>query len=123
MKKVLPYIALHVVILIYSLSGICSKTAASKEFLSFEWMLFYGLVLLILAFYAIVWQQILKKLPLNVAYANKAITVVWGMLLGCMIFGETVNVPRIIGGVLILAGIILMSPAGKSEDKEKKDNE
>ena len=123
MKKVLPYIALHVVILIYSLSGICSKTAASKEFLSFEWMLFYGLVLLILAFYAIVWQQILKKLPLNVAYANKAITVVWGMLLGCMIFGETVNVPRIIGGVLILAGIILMSPSRTSEDKEKKDNE
>ncbi len=123
MKKVLPYIALHVVILIYSFSGICSKTAASKDFLSFEWLLFYGLVLLILAFYAIVWQQILKKLPLNVAYANKAITVIWGMLLGCIVFGETVNVPRIIGGVLILAGIILMSPAGKSKDREKKGNE
>ena len=123
MKKVLPYIALHVVILIYSFSGICSKTAASKDFLSFEWLLFYGLVLLILAFYAIVWQQILKKLPLNVAYANKAITVIWGMLLGCIVFNETVNVPRIIGGVLILAGIILMSPAGKSKDREKKGNE
>ena len=123
MKKVLPYIALHVVILIYSFSGICSKTAASKDFLSFEWLLFYGLVLLILAFYAIVWQQILKKLPLNVAYANKAITVIWGMLLGCIVFGETVNVPRIIGGILILAGIILMSPAGKSKDREKKGNE
>lgn len=123
MKKVLPYIALHVVILIYSFSGICSKTAASKDFLSFEWLLFYGLVLLILAFYAIVWQQILKKLPLNVAYANKAITVIWGMLLGCIVFGETVNVPRIIGGVMILAGIILMSPAGKSKDREKKGNE
>ena len=123
MKKVLPYIALHVIILIYSFSGICSKTAASKDFLSFEWLLFYGLVLLILAFYAIVWQQILKKLPLNVAYANKAITVIWGMLLGCIVFGETVNVPRIIGGVLILAGIILMSPAGKSKDREKKGNE
>ena len=123
MKKVLPYIALHVVILIYSFSGICSKTAASKDFLSFEWLLFYGLVLLILAFYAIVWQQILKKLPLNVAYANKAITVIWGMLLGCIVFNETVNVPRIIGGILILAGIILMSPAGKSKDREKKGNE
>lgn len=123
MKKVLPYIALHVVILIYSFSGICSKTAASKDFLSFEWLLFYGLVLLILAFYAIVWQQILKKLPLNVAYANKAITVIWGMLLGCIVFDETVNVPRIIGGVLILAGIILMSPSRTSKDREKKGNE
>lgn len=123
MKKVLPYIVLHAIILIYSLGGICSKTAASKEFMSFEWILFYGLLMIILAFYAIAWQQILKKLPLNIAYANKAITVIWGMLWGCIAFGESLSIPGIIGGALILAGIILMSPPDKNGDKEKKSNE
>lgn len=123
MKKVLPYIVLHAIILIYSLGGICSKTAASKEFMSFEWILFYGLLMIILAFYAIAWQQILKKLPLNIAYANKAITVIWGMLWGCTAFGESLSIPGIIGGALILAGIILMSPPDKNGDKEKKSNE
>ena len=75
MKKAIPYIVLHLIILIYSLGGICSKTAASKDFLSFEWILFYGLVLLSLGIYAVLWQQVLKKVNLNVAYASKAVTL------------------------------------------------
>ena len=32
--------------------------------------------------YAFGWQQVIKHLPLTTAYANKAVTVVWGILLG-----------------------------------------
>lgn len=122
MKKFLPYILLHSIIFIYSLGGICSKTAASKEFLSLEWILLYGLLMLSLAIYAVMWQQILKKIPLNTAYSNKSVTVVWGMVWGITIFGESINAANIIGAVLILCGIILMV-TGESRDKEDSKNE
>ena len=40
MKKVLPYVMLHAIFLIYSLAGVISKTAAGKNFLSFEWIVY-----------------------------------------------------------------------------------
>ncbi|MBP3854448.1 MAG: EamA family transporter [Ruminiclostridium sp.] len=122
MKKVLPYIILHTIVFIYSLGSICSKAAASKDFLSFDWILLYGLVLLSLAVYAILWQQVLKKVPLNTAYANKSVTVIWGMIWGVTVFRETLTPANIIGAVLILAGIILMVTGGKSSDGAVSEN-
>ena len=115
MKKIFPYILLHVIILIYSLGSICSKMAASKEFLSFEWIVLYGLVILSLGVYAILWQQILKKVQLNIAYASKAVTLIWGSLWGVLIFNETLTLTNIIGGVIVLAGVILMVTGGEKK--------
>lgn len=112
MKKLLPYIVLQMIILIYSLGGICSKMASSKDFLSFEWIFFYGLVLLALGIYAILWQQVLKKVNLNVAYASKAVTLIWGSIWGVVIFHETISWNNILGGVIVLAGVILMVTGG-----------
>ena len=39
--------------------------------------------------------------------ANKAITVVWGILLGLAVFGEAVTPRQIIGAVIIICGIVL----------------
>ena len=39
-------------------------------------------MLLALVTYAAGWQQVIKHLPLTTAYANKAVTVVWGILAG-----------------------------------------
>lgn len=122
MKKIAPYILLHVIIMIFSIAGVCSKTAASKEFLSPGWLLFYGLVLLIMAVYALAWQQVLKRMPLNVAYPNKAAAVIWGMIWGVTMFGETINIGGLIGAGLILAGIVLMS-TGSSGDAKETHNE
>ena len=47
----------------------------------------YGGMLAALVVYAFGWQQVIKHLPLTTAYANKAITVVWGILLGFLLFG------------------------------------
>lgn len=52
---------LHLLFLIYSLGGICSKLAAQSEFLSPRFILLYGAVLLDMAVYALLWQQLLKK--------------------------------------------------------------
>ncbi len=115
MKKLKPYLILNLILLFYSLGGICSKTASGKPFLSFEFILFYGLVLFILAVYALLWQQIIKKIPLNIAYANRAVTLVWGMVWGAVIFKEHISLANIIGAAIVLAGVLLMVTGGEKE--------
>lgn len=117
MKKIKPYIMLHLLLMLYSFSGIFSKTASGKEFLSFEWCFNYGMVIVIMGVYALLWQQVLKQLPLNVAFSNKAVTLVWGMLWGVLIFKETLTVMNIIGALIVLAGVILMV----SDEGEKNE--
>lgn len=86
----------------------CSKTAAAQEMFSFKFFLFYGLVLFLLFVYALAWQRILKYMPLTIAYANKGITIIWGMVWGALLFHEAITVKTIIGGAIILAGIYMV---------------
>ena len=73
--------------------------------------MWYFAVLLIMAVYAVIWQQILKKLPLTVAYANKPVSLIWGMVWGTLIFKETITWNMILGAVIIFAGIYLVVTA------------
>lgn len=82
--------------------------AGKSEFLSIRFFFFYGLVLMNLFVYAIVWQQILKKLPLVTAFANKAVTVIWGMLWGMLIFKEKITGWNVLGAAIIMVGIFLV---------------
>lgn len=109
--KVQTYILLHLILLIYSLGEICSKYAGQAELFSQRFFLFYGLVLLDLVVYALMWQQILKKLPLITAYANKAIIIIWGLVFGMLFFKETITVQKIIGAVIIMAGVVMVVKA------------
>ena len=111
-RKLSVFLLLHGLLLIYSLGSLCSKWAAQSEFLSFRFFLFYGLVLLSLAVYALGWQQVLKRLPLVTAYASKAVTVVWSLLWGLLFFGETVTLQKAVGVVVIMAGIVLVVREG-----------
>ncbi len=106
--KLKMYIELHILLFIYSLGAVCSKYAAQSEFLSAEFLFFYGLVLVVLAVYAILWQQILRKLPLVTAYASKAVTVIWGLMWGLILFQETINMWKVIGAVIIVSGIYMV---------------
>lgn len=115
MKKVKPYIILHLILLLNSVGGIFSKNAAAQPFMSFEFCLYYGLLIVILGVYAILWQQVLKLLPLNVAYANKAVIIIWGLLWGALFFNETISVNNIIGAAIVLFGVILMVGDGEKK--------
>ena len=119
MKHIRTFAVLHGIVFLYSVSELVMKLASAQPFLSFKWCALYALVILILGVYAIVWQQILKKLPLNVAYANKSLTLAWGMLLGVVAFDETVTLTKVIGAAVVLLGVILM--VGGSSGKEKED--
>ena len=105
MKKIKDYVFLHILILLFSFSSVCSKLASGYDFLSFKFCLFYGLAILILGVYAILWQQVLKKFTLTTAFLNKAVTVVWGIVLGFLILGEGITLNMIIGAIIVLIGV------------------
>ena len=89
------FLALQLSLLFSSLSGVASKMAAKQPFLS-------------MVGYAFVWQQILHYLPLTFAYANKGVSLVWGMIWGALFFQEKITWNMILGAVVIFFGIYLV---------------
>ncbi len=100
-------IALHALLALYSLSSICGKLAAGFDFLSLGFILCYGGMIGVLGIYAIGWQQIIKRVPLTFAYANRAVTVVWGIIWGALFFHEGISPLKLLGAAIVLAGVVL----------------
>lgn len=113
-----PLIYLHILLIIYSLGGISSKLAGAQKFLSFKFCMYYGIVLLILFVYALLWQQILKKLPLVTVFANKAVVVIWGIVWGAVFFDERITLLKLIGAMVIIFGVYLV--VSSDEDREEE---
>lgn len=109
------YLILHLFLMFYSTSGIISKLAAGTSFMSISFIFLYGAEILILAFYAIGWQQFIKRMPLSVAYANKAVTVVWGCIWGILVFHEHLTPGKAVGALLVLCGVALYGYADGRE--------
>ena len=114
-KAAITLLALHLLLMVYSVSGILSKTAAKSETFSWPWLILMGGVFFILAVYALGWQQIIKRLPLTTAFANKAITVVWGIVWGALFFDEAVSLGKLLGAALIIGGVVLFVKADEKE--------
>lgn len=116
-KSNIPYfILMHIAFLIYSCYALCGKFASTQEFLSRNFILLYGAVLFIMCVYAVLWQQVLKKISLSVASANKSVTIIWGIVFGKIVFDEQIKLNMIIGAIIILIGIfILLTEKEKAE--------
>lgn len=102
------YFFLHCVLLIYSINGIFSKHAAMSDVFSTKFFFYYGLVILNLIIYAVLWQQILRKIPLSAAFSNKSVIIIWGMIWGALFFKERISMQMIIGGVIICIGVYIV---------------
>ena len=105
------FAVLQLMILLNSLGGICSKLAGREVFLSARFILLYGGLLMILFVYAIGWQQIIKRMPLTTAYANKAVGIFWTILWGVMLFNEKLTFRMIIGVFVVLCGVMIVVKA------------
>lgn len=116
--KIKVLFALHVMLMIYSMSGICSKLAAEQSFLSLRFCIYYLIIIMLLGLYAIGWQQIIKRLPLTTAFANKAVTVVWGIIWGAIFFEESITLAKIIGAIMVIIGVIIYARAEEGENNE-----
>lgn len=116
-------VALHVMLAVYSLSSVCAKLASGFEFLSPGFVACYGGMIALLGVYAIGWQQVIKLLPLTYAYANKAVTVLWGIVWGVLLFHEQVSPLKLLGALIVLAGVVLFSLAERGERGEKDEGD
>ena len=112
MKKQLKWgniLMLQAVFLVYSISSVVSKLASGRELFSVEFLLLYGLDILVLGIYALLWQQVIKKFELSVAYANKSVYLIWGQLWAVAIFREHLSFMNIVGLMLVFAGVVVVS--------------
>lgn len=107
-SRVKKYAFLYSLFLIYSLFSVLAKFAGRYPLLSWPAILLYGACFFIIGVYAVLWQQVLKRMPLTIAYPNRAVTIPLGMLWGALLFGETVKWNMILGTAVILLGIVLM---------------
>ncbi len=115
-------IILQAIIALYSLSTVMSKFAAEEDFLSFKFILFYGIEIVILGVYAILWQQIIKKFDISVASANKAMAVLWSMLWAILFFHDNITINNVIGIVIIIIGTFIVNSDNREEAKAVVDN-
>ena len=108
-SKFKTYAMIHACYLLYSTAFVSAKFAGAYPIFSFRAITLYGLCFLLLGFFALVWQQILKQVLLTIASANRAVTIIYGMFWGVVLFGETISVAMIIGAALIMSGVIMMA--------------
>ncbi len=63
----------------------------------------------VLGTYAILWQQLIKKFELSIAYANKAMTLLWSLLWSVLFFDGTISIAKLLGIFLVIAGTIVLN--------------
>lgn len=102
-------LGLQIIVAIYTLSGVLSKFAAAQEFMSWPFILLYGGEIAILGIYALLWQQIIKRMDLSIAYANRAIALLWSMLWAVLFFRESISIQNIAGVLIVIAGTIIVN--------------
>ena len=93
---------------VYSASGVFSKIASKHDFLSFPYLLCLGGVLGVLGSYAILWQMVLKKVPLNKAYIFRSLGVVYGLAIAYFAFHESITWGNLLGGGIVLGGLLVL---------------
>jgi len=104
-------LVLHASILFFSFSSVLSKLAATQTFLSVRFFLFYFCSFCVLGIYAVIWQQILRRVPLNTAYGNRAVATVWSVIWGYLLFHETITWTMIAGAAVIITGVYFVVTA------------
>lgn len=95
---------LQAAVCLYTVSGIAAKLASGYEFLSLGFILCYGGEILVLGIYAVIWQQIIKRVDISIAYANRSLAIFWSMLWAFLLFKEQITAQNLVGVALIFVG-------------------
>lgn len=100
---------LQMTVCLYTISGIAAKFASNFEFLSPGFIVCYAVEIGILGIYAIAWQQIIKRVDISVAYANRSLAIFWSMLWAYLLFREQVTVQNLLGVAMIFVGTCVVN--------------
>ena len=111
MKKVnwKNVLQLQAVVVIYTISSVMAKLASGHKEEHMLFLIFFGLEFILLGVYALLWQQMIKKFELSVAYANRAMGILWSMIWAVVFFHDRITVRNILGVAIVLVGIVLVN--------------
>lgn len=115
-KLFITILVIQAAVMVYTLSGVMGKLASSHPFLSFSFIAFYALEILILGIYAIVWQQIIKRVDLSVAYANRSLSLLWSLCWSVLFFHEGITWQNVIGAILVIVGVMIVNTDGRGDE-------
>ena len=111
---IVSLLSLIAINLLYACVGVFTKYASQQEFMSWNFILGVMGAVGVMGLYAVLWQQILKRVELSVAYMFKGTSIIFVMLLAYLLFGEQITWNNIVGAIIIIAGIVLFAYDSKS---------
>ncbi len=107
------FFVLQVMNIVYSLNNVLIKVVADRwekdKLFHFCTLSILAGAFIVLAIYAILWQRILSKVDLSVAYMCKGMIIFWGMLWAFMFFNEHISIYNILGSIIIFIGTYLVT--------------
>lgn len=106
-------------VVIYTCAGILGKLASSYELFSVPFLALYAGELLVLAIYAVLWQQMIARVELSVAYANRGMSLLWSSLWAVLLFREHLSPQNLLGIAVVTVGIVLIN--SENSPKEVRD--
>ncbi len=108
---ILSIVSLVAINMLYACISLFTKYASQQDFMSWNYVL--GLIgaVSIMGLYAVLWQQVLKRIELSLAYMFKGTSLIFVMLLAYILFGEQITWNNIAGAIIIISGIVLYAKA------------
>lgn len=108
-RRILLILIVQGIVAVYTLASAMGKFAADHDFLSVPFLLLYGAEIALLGLYAILWQQVIRRVELSVAYANRAVALLWSMVWAVAFFGEKLTPGNIAGIAVVLIGTMVVN--------------
>lgn len=101
---------LHGTLLIYAVVSVFAKLAGLRLAAQDAGMTlaFLAAEAAALLAYSLLWQLVLRRMPLSFAYSNKGICTLWTTLAGVFVIGEPFSWGKAAGLVVVLAGVTLV---------------
>lgn len=107
----IKYLVLVGINLVYACTSICTKMASRQEMLSWPYLFWIAGAVVVMGVYALLWQQVIARMPLSTAYMFKGTSLIFVLLFSAMLFGEVITLNNVIGAVVIIVGIVLYAKA------------
>lgn len=112
-EKIGIFLVLQIMNVLYSLNTVLIKLVSmkweSEGLFAVPTISLLFMAIAILAVYALLWQKVLTKVDLTVAYMCKGMIIFWGMLWAFLFFKEHITVINLIGTALIFIGTYLVT--------------
>ena len=94
---------------LYACVSLFTKYASQQDFMSWNYMVGLIAAVGVMGLYAVLWQQILKRIELSMAYMFKGTSLIFVMLLAYVFFDEQITWNNIVGAIIIISGIVLFA--------------